>query len=166
MSCCHYVQGLFPAARWWCIDASIQGAGRQRARKGGGGPPLGMTPYGEKIDGTDFGSFLFEEPEVFVIFAVNFVRAINGGMPVPRKASILRGCPIINQYFMETPPLMENPKNLPCLPAFFCVADPPCQKCFAQFEANEARLCGEWAVFYHSCASESSRMVAERTLER
>ena len=26
------------------------------------------------------------------------------------------------------------------------------QKCFAQFEANEARLCGEWAVFYHSCA--------------
>ena len=28
----------------------------------------------------------------------------------------------------------------------------PCQKCFAQFEANEARLCGEWAVFYHSCA--------------
>ena len=27
-----------------------------------------------------------------------------------------------------------------------------CQKCFAQFEANEARLCGEWAVFYHSCA--------------
>ena len=26
------------------------------------------------------------------------------------------------------------------------------RKCFAQFEANEARLCGEWAVFYHSCA--------------
>ena len=26
------------------------------------------------------------------------------------------------------------------------------QKCFSQFEANEARLCGEWAVFYHSCA--------------
>ncbi|OLP88940.1 hypothetical protein AK812_SmicGene29639 [Symbiodinium microadriaticum] len=24
------------------------------------------------------------------------------------------------------------------------------KKCFAQFEANEARLCGEWAVFYHS----------------
>eukprot|EP00440_Ansanella_granifera_P023763 gb/GFBE01025808.1/.p1 GENE.gb/GFBE01025808.1/~~gb/GFBE01025808.1/.p1 ORF type:complete len:497 (+),score=116.03 gb/GFBE01025808.1/:1-1491(+) len=24
------------------------------------------------------------------------------------------------------------------------------KKCFANFEANEARLCGEWAVFYHS----------------
>ena len=83
MSC---AVGLFPAAaRWWCIDAPIQGAGRQRARKGGGELPLGMTPYGVKIDGTDFGSFLFEEPEVFVIFAVNFVRAINGGMPVPRN---------------------------------------------------------------------------------
>ena len=31
-----------------------------------------------------------------------------------------------------------------------------CQKCFAQFEANEARLCGEWAVFYHSCPRNQS----------
>lgn len=28
--------------------------------------------------------------------------------------------------------------------------NPHAQKCFANFEANEARLCGEWAVFYHS----------------
>jgi hypothetical protein len=85
--------------------------------KAAGEPPLGMTSYGVKIDGTDFGSFLFEEPEVFVIFAVNFVRAINGGMPVPRKASILRGCPIINQHFGDPLHLWKAP-NLPCIPAF------------------------------------------------
>jgi len=28
--------------------------------------------------------------------------------------------------------------------------NPHAQECFAQFEHNEAKLCGEWAVFYHS----------------
>lgn len=29
-------------------------------------------------------------------------------------------------------------------------ADPHAQECFAKFEQNEVRLCGEWATFYHS----------------
>lgn len=29
-------------------------------------------------------------------------------------------------------------------------ADPHAQECFKRFEQNEARLCGEWAPFYHS----------------
>merc|ERR1719330_24891 len=29
-------------------------------------------------------------------------------------------------------------------------ADPHAQECFLRFEENEARLCGEWAAFYHS----------------
>ena len=29
-------------------------------------------------------------------------------------------------------------------------ANPHARRCFAEFARNEAKLCGEWAAFYHS----------------